>query len=171
MRVELRHRHFERVAVDEAYEAQLLGRRNELARRGDACRPCAHHAQQTFVMLGLARLGADDRLIGEDEPVLVERRHDFVGDAHQAQPRHLALRRFGIDHEAVAARAVARSSASSARSIASWLDGRARRQPHCADGHGRRYRAAARCRSLRRAPRRADVRPRAHFALAAIRPG
>ena len=49
--MELRHGHFERVAVDEAHEAQLLGRRNELpCRRNRAVR--TDHAQQAFVMRG-----------------------------------------------------------------------------------------------------------------------
>jgi uncharacterized protein (DUF2336 family) len=52
MGMQLRDRHFERMAVDEAHEAQLLRGRNELAGGRDRA-VGADHAQQAFVMHGL----------------------------------------------------------------------------------------------------------------------
>ena len=61
MGVKLRHRHFQRAAVDQMDEAELLGGGDELARGRDRA-VLAPHAQQAFVMHGRARLGVDDRL-------------------------------------------------------------------------------------------------------------
>ena len=104
----------------------------------------AYHAQQTFVMRRLARARRDDRLIGEDEAVVVEGFHDLVCDTHEAQARRLALGRFDVSGEPVAAGA-ARAVECFFRTQHRFLTRRgARRQRDGADTDGCRHRTAAR---------------------------
>ncbi len=94
-------RDLDRAAVDQADDAELLGRGHELAGGGDAA-VGALHAQQAFVFEHAAVARVDDRLIGELEAAFVERGDDIVGDLHQAEAGAFALRRLLVDGIAVA---------------------------------------------------------------------
>ncbi len=130
-------------AVDQADDAELLGRGHELAGGGDRA-VLAPHAQQAFVFEHAAVAGMDDRLIGERQAVVVERGDDVVGDRHHAQAGAFALRRLLVGEEAVAAvraSAFERLLGAQHRFLAG---GGAGRQPHRADRARRRDLAAAR---------------------------
>ena len=101
VRIKLRHGHLERPAIDETHEAERFGGGNELACGRDRT-VIALEPQQAFVVLGLPGARAHDGLIGEDQTVSAQRRHDLVADRDQAAAGGFALLRFGEDRKAVA---------------------------------------------------------------------
>src|SRR5215813_5211882 len=96
-------REVQHVAVDEAYEAELLDDRHEGAGRDDLA-ALAAHAQQAFVedrLLVVA--GAHDRLEGELQAVLAQCVLDLVADDEVAAVLFALLLGHAVHHEAVAA--------------------------------------------------------------------
>ena len=75
---ELRGRQLDHAMIDQPHQSELLGDRDHRARRHDGA-VGAQDAHQAFVERGLARAGLDDRLEGEHDAPLVQRRDDLVG--------------------------------------------------------------------------------------------
>ena len=128
--------HFQGMAVDQADQPQLFRRRDELAcrRNGTVLAP---HAQQAFIFDDLTRMSVDDRLIGEDQALALERGHHFVGHRHEAQAGAFALRRTLIHIETVAAAAAGALQGFFGAQHGFLAGGGARRQPHRTDRRGR----------------------------------
>jgi len=99
------HRLVEHVAVDQADEAQLLDRGDEIA-GGDDLAVLGDHAQQAFAEIDLAGLGRDHRLIGEDQAVLLERALHALAQREAVAVAAALLLAHAIGHEAVAAGAL-----------------------------------------------------------------
>ena len=153
-------RQFQHALVDEMGEPDFLRRRQDRARGGEAAVAGAD-AHQRLMEGGGAVAGPHDRLIGEDNAPLVQRRDDLVRQAESAQPRLLAHQARGIGDEAGAcglARLVQRLlGALQQRLRASRLTRRHRpAEPHRGRERPRRGRDRRDGDGLRHAPRRDD---------------
>ena len=91
----------EHVAVDEADEAELLDRGDEIARPHDAA-VIVDHAQQAFVIIDRAGIGVDHRLIGEAQALVFQRALHPLAQGHAVAVAQALLVGDVVGHEAVA---------------------------------------------------------------------
>ena len=79
-RGKLGHHQFEHPVIDQAYQAELLGDRDDIGRQQNLA-VILLHADQALVERRLARAGFHHGLERHHDPALVERGDDLVGDA------------------------------------------------------------------------------------------